>query len=69
MENISATSTNFNYVSSYDSNASVALSPLSIGRHGAAAVYSDVDGSPAIYLVGGYTIAQDSTYVDITIDI
>lgn len=69
LENLSATSTGFNYVNSYGTNPSIALTPLLFGRHGPGAVYSDADGSPAIYLVGGYTIAQDNNFVDITFDI
>ncbi len=69
LENLSATSNGFDYVSSYDDNPSVVLAPLLLGRHGSGAAYSAVDGSPAIYLVGGYTIAQDDNFVSITFDI
>ncbi len=69
LENLSATSNGFSYISSYDSSVSMALTPLTIGRHGASAVYSDASGSPSIYLLGGYTIAQESNFVDIEFDI
>jgi hypothetical protein len=69
LENLSANGSGFDYVSSYDSSASMALSSLLLGRHGSGAAYSDASGSPSIYLVGGYTIAQDDTYIDIGFDI
>jgi len=69
VENLTADINGFNYSSSYDSNASEALSPLVTGRHGAGAIYSDASGYPSIYLVGGYTSAQGSSFVDIVIDI
>jgi len=69
LENLEATSNGFSYTSSYDSSVSMALTPLTIGRHGASAVYSDASGDPSIYLLGGYTIAQDSDFVDIEFDI
>jgi len=69
IENLSATADGFSYTSSYDSNISTTLTPLLIGRHGAGAVYSDVSGTPSIYIAGGYTIAQDSSFVDISFDI
>ena len=69
LENLIPTSNGFSYTNSYNNNTSVALTPLTIGRHGASAVYSDASGSPSIYLLGGYTIAQDSTFVDIRFDI
>ena len=70
LENLSAIGSGFNYVSSYDElDVSGGLSPLMTARHGAGAEYSDADGSPAIYLIGGYTSAQDDTFVDIDFDI
>ena len=69
LENLSATSTGFVYTNSYDANVSVILSSLLTGRHGASALYSDSDGSPYIYLIGGYTIARTSEFIDITFDI
>jgi hypothetical protein len=69
IENLSATAGGFSYLSSYDESESVALSSLVVARHGAGAVYSDVDGAPYIYLIGGYTIAQDNSFVDVTFDI
>jgi len=70
LENLSAAGSGFNYVSSYDTtDVSGGLEPLITARHGAGAEYSDADGSPSIYLIGGYTSAQDDNFVDIGFDI
>jgi hypothetical protein len=69
-ENLSAIGSGFDYTSSYEElNVSGGIEPLMTARHGAGAEYSDADGSPAIYLIGGYTSAQDDTYLTIGIDI
>ncbi len=69
-ENLSAVGNGFNYISSYDiTEVSGGLEPLITARHGAGAEYSDADGSPSIYLIGGYTSARDDTFVDIGFDI
>ncbi len=69
-ENLSAIGSGFDYTSSYDDlSVSGGIEPLLTARHGAGAEYSDDDGSPSIYLMGGYTSAQDDTFVDIDFDI
>ena len=69
VENLSIVAGTVSYNSSYNDNPSLALSSLPFAKHGAAAVYSDSDGSPYIYVMGGYTSAQPNTYVDISFDI
>jgi hypothetical protein len=69
-EKITAQDSGFEYYSSYNMpNPSVDLEKMLIGKHGASAEFSDVDGSPFIYLMGGYTVNRDDDYVDISFDL
>jgi hypothetical protein len=64
----------FSYSSSYDSNVSVALSGLPVPKHGAGSAMCTAwpgsdDYASYIYIIGGYTTAKDSSYVNIGFDI
>ena len=73
LEKITTNSTEFIYESSYDElvhpSASAILTSLLVAKHGASAEYSDSDGSPYIYLMGGYTINREDSFVDISFDV
>jgi hypothetical protein len=75
LEKITVSSNPFAYESSYDESTSPSssisnnLSSLLVGKHGANAEYALVDGISYIYLMGGYTINQPDSFVDISFDI
>ncbi len=70
VERITAQDSGFKYLSSYVvTNPSIDLTKMLTGKHGASAEFSDVAGSPYIYLMGGYTVNRDDDHIDISFDI
>lgn len=69
VESIDTGGTLFVYQNSLNFNPSAGLAPLPIGKHGVVAVASTFQGTPHVYVIGGYTEARDNTFVDINFDI
>ena len=70
LENINVRDGGFVYKTSYTAtDPSIDLTAIPVGKHGANSEFSDVLGSPYIYLMGGYTINRDDDYVDVSFDI
>jgi len=63
LESIDVKDGGFIYKSSYTiTDPSIDITQMPKGKHGASAEFSDVLGSPYIYLMGGYTNNQDNDF-------
>jgi len=70
LENINVKDRGFVYKSSYTiTDPSIDLTPMPKGKHGASAEFSDILGSPYIYLMGGYTDNQNDNFIDMNFNL
>jgi hypothetical protein len=73
LERINIQNNVFNYESSYenvnDPSGNTFLKKLLIAKHGFSTEYSNLTGTSYIYVIGGYTINRDNSFVDISFDI
>lgn len=71
VERISVTSGTFSYASSYDEevSASIPLTALPVSKHGLDGAIGVINDVRYIYVMGGYTLNRDESFVDIEFDI